>query len=318
MFKKFNIYESEHLFLFESGNAVKNVSRININEINPTLDALLTPLLKELKLDESDFAKLGSVGKKESSGDIDILLNTEKIAQTHNLTGAESDVLSECSKIIHDTATKLFKDMQIEYSIGLNITHIAFPIYNKDGVTDRLVQVDLMVATGKDGLEFGSFIYHSPNMLNGESKYSGAHRTSFLFALFHFIPLNKGIANTEYFSEEYDGKNKGDIKAYSKYALSPKGLNIVRKSFMGKTKPTKNPKNLKEFGKFITKNPKEITKYALGPNGTINDLSTFENIVEFIESGKNKDLYAERKNIYNRWYDANKTMELPDEIKKYV
>ena len=69
--RKYGMFENANLaaYLFESGS-MEGVGLIHKDEINPTL----AELEKHLNLDLSNFT-LGSVGKKEFSGDIDVAIN---------------------------------------------------------------------------------------------------------------------------------------------------------------------------------------------------------------------------------------------------
>ena len=79
MFKSFNEYVEFRELIKESGNIFDNVGKIKKEDIGDTLNVLLPPILKKLKLSNKDYVTLGSVGKKAMSGDIDILINGESL-----------------------------------------------------------------------------------------------------------------------------------------------------------------------------------------------------------------------------------------------
>jgi len=142
--------------LLEGGNAVEGGGAIHIDEIEPTLQALS----KATKIPYNDIKQgaLGSVGKAEFSGDIDIALD----ANTYD-------------------KKELYAQLNAS---GLNpkmgsVISIPFPIQNydeaKESTKERtgLVQVDFMFGNPK-WLSFG---YHSAG---DASKYKGVMRTILL------------------------------------------------------------------------------------------------------------------------------------------
>ena len=96
---------------------------------------------------------------------------------------------------------------------------------------------------------------------------------------------------------------------------------LQTKSYLGKTKPLKNPKTQKELDKFITNNPQVISDILFDGKGISSDFNSFETIWALIESGKSKSLYDKRKAIaikFNERIVKPKKIDLPDEIKKYL
>ena len=141
--------------LFEGGS-MPGVGPIHIDEINPTLDALE----KALGIDLKNNA-LGSVGKKEFSGDIDVAVQV-----------APEDIPELVQKI---QATPLVLDMA-KSSVIMTKVKIANYDQNKEsndpkhGPRTGFVQVDFM--PGDPG--WMKTYYHSPS--SSESKYKGVFR----------------------------------------------------------------------------------------------------------------------------------------------
>ena len=306
--------------ILEGGHTFPNVGKIKKQDIQPTLDAFFEPLYKKLGITSKDIRTLGSVGKKSISGDIDMLIDGEVVAKKNGIHGDLNVLSQKVPQLVFDIMDKEYGDKYLtNYTPGLKVANIAFPIHTKSGKTDEFVQIDLMTAFGKNALEFGSFYYHSPDLTKGESKYSGGHRSTFLRTIFRFVELDPLQRDEQYFDTEYDGKYKGQLKSFNKMSLIQSGLMKQLKTFVGKTKPTKNPKTAKEFDKLVSENPEEIMRIALGPNATVKDANSFESLFEFIESGKNKDLYKKRKDIYKDWAEnMRQGLDIPDEIKKYI
>jgi hypothetical protein len=137
--------------LFEGGS-MPGVGPIHIDEINPTLDALENALDIDLKNNV-----LGSVGKKEFSGDIDVAIQVAP------------DAIPELVKKIE--ATPLVLDMAKSSVI---MTKVKIVNYDQEKQTTKprtgFVQVDFM--PGDPG--WMKTYYHSPS--ETESKYKGVFR----------------------------------------------------------------------------------------------------------------------------------------------
>lgn len=139
--------------LISEGGAMPGVGAIHIDEINPTLERLE----KQLGIDLKNFT-LGSVGKKQFSGDIDVALNLkpEKIP-------AFVDKL-KASPLIHDIAKS-----------SVIMTKVKIENYDERKQADGkprtgFVQLDFM--PGDPG--WLKTYYHAPH--ETESKYKGVFR----------------------------------------------------------------------------------------------------------------------------------------------
>jgi hypothetical protein len=144
--------------LFEGGS-MPGVGPIHIDEINPTLDALEKALGIDLKNNV-----LGSVGKKEFSGDIDVAIQVEP------------DAIPELVKKIE--ATPLVLDIAKSSVIMTKVKIVNYD-QNKQATKPRtgFVQVDFM--PGDPG--WMKTYYHSPS--ETESKYKGVYRNIMIATL---------------------------------------------------------------------------------------------------------------------------------------
>ena len=213
---------SKLALFIEGGRAVGEVDRVSKADIEPTLKQVKSQVLDKLGIKK--FGPIGSVGKKESSGDLDIGVEVPD--------GIE----------IKDLHQKVL-DLGLEKSKGNSPTLLSFkfPIYDEKGKTDKWAQVDLMFGK-KDWLEFG---YWAPD--ESESKYSGVQRNILMAAIVRYsremagkpgktwaIDLNKGISRkTRGTVTDKKGKEKEAIIAKTMITNSPekvvKLLNIATK-----------------------------------------------------------------------------------------
>lgn len=118
------------------GKALKTVGRIHKEEMETTYEVLREHIYQALGLVIGEYVPCGSFLVRESCGDIDIAFDV--------------NVAMERLGLDKEGITKRLNDLYVtlpeyNYSKGLDIHSIPFPIFDKDGKrTDRYVQVDLM------------------------------------------------------------------------------------------------------------------------------------------------------------------------------
>ena len=198
--------------LLEGGKAL-GTDRINKEDVKPTIAKFKTQVLKPLGI--SEFSILGSAGKKPTSGDIDL--------------GVETD------KSLEDLSAELDK-LGIEHRVFKGFSEIStkFPISSGKGD----VQIDLMI--GKRAWQ--EFAYYSPE--EGESKYSGAHRNLLLAGIVRYARSLMGKKNKDWalaLDKGISTKIRGMIK-------NKKG--VEQEKVIGKYFVTNNPES---FIKLINK-----------------------------------------------------------------
>jgi len=266
--------------LFEGG-AMPGVGPIHIDEINPTLDALE----KVLKIDLKNNV-LGSVGKKEFSGDIDVALEIdpdsipafiENLKKTPEIMDiAKSSVIMTKVKIVNYDESKQTTKPRTGY-----------------------VQVDFM--PGDPG--WMKTYYHSPS--EKESKYKGVFRNIMIATI-------AAVYDRKDSEEQIDD---GRPVESERWMWSPtdglvriKRTPVPKKTGEGYTKKNNN----EVIGKPI-KNAEEIAK-ALGLDSA-KDLNSFETLLAAVEKNypaemvqKIKDNFAENGQV--------KDIGVPDELTK--
>lgn len=251
------------------------------------------------KLNKKDFRPLGSTGKKKAgdfSGDIDIAVDAAKIGANFKLK------FDEVQDFIYNKLKSKFQN--VVNMKGLGIISFLYPIPN----SDKFGQTDIMLS---DNLDLSSFMFHSPNFIENESKYKGLYRNDLLFSIVKYMPTN---IPDEYFE---DGKDKGELKRFSKFTLSQKkGLITQLKSFEGKLGKIKNAKPVKGGEKEIANVPNDIVKYIFGDKYNVDDMKSFESVYKIVTSSsfKHKKYVPQ---IMKNFKDSilKKNLPLPSEIK---
>ena len=269
--------------ILSEGGSMPGVGAIHIDEINPTL----IPLEKELGIDLRNNA-LGSVGKREFSGDIDVALkiDTDKIPEFVERLKKSSQIMDIAKSSVIMTKVKI---MDFDES--------------KDDGRPRTgyVQVDFMPGD-PDWLKT---YYHSPN--EKDSQYKGVYRNLMIAS----IAGNLDIENSE---ETIDDGRPLQSK---RFMFSPRD-GLVRVLRRPVPKASGNGYTKKNNNKIIDgpwKTADSIAKNLKLDNGE--DLYSYETLVTAIK----KNLPPEdQKNIFTAFTNNNtiKDMGIPPDIQEYA
>ena len=271
------------------GNAVKDITRIDQENVESTMDDIYKRLLPKLGLTKADTRLLGSTGKKKpggSSGDIDLAIDLTKLAEKFGTTDVKK-IMDEVAKV-SSTVSPSVNNMR-----GLDIVSLAFPIVNTDGKQpDSFVQLDLM---GADNLEWAEWMYYSPAEI--ESEWKGLYRNSLLSAVSH-----------------HAGRTGDDVEWSRKLLHFGTGLHNVSFSKQGKKGMLKKGKEVSR--QFLSKEPQQVIDQLLGPKFKAGDINTFEDIWAAVNSNKflwkknlKKIVQKSIKDIENKGYPVPKVME---------
>lgn len=263
------------------GGAMPGVGPIHIDEINPTLDALE----KVLKIDLKNNV-LGSVGKKEFSGDIDVALQIE------------TDAIPEFIEKLKKTP----EIMDIAKS-SVIMTKVKIVNYDESKQTTKprtgYVQVDFM--PGDPG--WMKTYYHSPS--DKESKYKGVFRNIMIATI-------AAVYNRKDSEEKIDD---GRSVESERWLWSPTDglVRVKRTPVPKKTGDGYTKKNNNEVIGTPIKDADGIAK-ALGLDSA-KDLNSFETLLTAVEKNysaedvqKIKDSFADNRQVQD--------IGVPDELTK--
>ena len=234
--------------IFEGGS-MPGVGPIHIDEINPTLDTLEKHLGIDLKNNV-----LGSVGKKEFSGDIDVAIQVD------------ADKIPELVKKIE--ACPLIMDIAKSSVI---MTKVKIVGYDESKQTSKprtgFVQVDFMPGDP----DWMKTYYHSPS--DKESKYKGVFRNLMIATI-------AAIRDSRASGETIDDGRPAEIERWiwspTEGLLRIKRVPAPRKDGKGYTKKSIDTKISKPL-----RDPEGIAK-ALGLDGA-KDLNSFESLLAAVE-----------------------------------
>jgi len=272
-----------------SGNALPGCGTIHKDEVNATLTKLADDL--EFPFDLNNYL-LGSTGKKEYSGDIDVVLDKKWY------NGGAKSLRRDLIEILG------------EENVNLNgaLVHIKYPIVGYNAAKDKR-----QPRTGFVQVDFNFGDYQLLKMFNwapgDESKFKGFHRNIALSSV-------AGIVDTITF----EGRDDQDRPIEQiRWKWSPKGLLRIKR--ISKKKGNKGTWNKTQTDidlKNVITDQKEIAKILL--HGTVDDMNSLESIIAAVNrnfTDHMKEAIFERmaKNFSEK-EDENQCT-YPPEIAKY-
>jgi hypothetical protein len=257
--QKYGTFENDNLvkkyFMINEGGAMPGVGSIHIDEINPTLEALEKSIGIDLKNNV-----LGSVGKREFSGDIDVALNIKP---------EELPAFIEALK-----KNPLVLDIAKSSVIMTKVKIANFDETKTDGrPRTGFVQVDFM--PGDPG--WMKTYYHSPG--EDESKYKGVFRNIMIASMAAVLDRQLSDAKLE------DGRAMEELR----YMWSPTEglLRVKRTPVLNKAGTGYTKKNKNETIEGPWKQPDEIAKVLKLDSGK--DLNSFESLLTAMKKNWTKE-----------------------------
>lgn len=274
-------FKEYYQLIVEGGNVFKNhpTVRILLNDINPTVSFISVILGMDLSKN-----LLGSTGKRESSGDLDIAIPVSKMSKEQ----------------IVDKLTKWCEDRNLnpkDYIAKSGISvHFRAPIIGRDG---EFVQADLMLV---DDLRYAKFILANDE----QAPFNGADRAVVLSNLAKAVNMSissKGLKDRE----------TGQI-------IEDKNPDRIAKILLGSDRAKERDlTNISTILNFLTNKYKDanIALAAVGDaRQTIlkggRDIASLMSVAESVTSGGDRvgvqHLYSEYKpDMYSMSYDNFKT-----------
>ena len=268
--------------ILSEGGSLPGVGAIHIDEINPTL----IPLEKELGIDLRNNA-LGSVGKREFSGDIDVALkiDTDKIPEFVERLKKSKQIFEIAKSSVIMTKVKIMDFDE-----------------NKDDGRPRTgyVQVDFMPGD-PDWLKT---YYHSPH--EKDSQYKGVYRNLMIAS----IAGDYKVENSE---ETIDDGRPLQSK---RFMFSPRDglVRVLRRPVPAKSGNGYTKKNNNKIIAGPWKTADEIAKNLGLDNG--DDLDSYETLVKVIKKNLSPE---DQKNIFTAFTRNNtiQGMGIPPDIQEY-
>ena len=294
-------------YIKEGGGAVGDVVRINQENVEATLKAISTKIIKPLKITNKDIGVLGSTGKRKpggSSGDIDIAIDANKVLRANAIQIADElfDFIAGKAKKVSNTVVS---------NKGTGVISLQFPISNTDGKQkNKKVQLDLMIV---DNLDLAKFNFWSPH--EEQSKWKGIYRNiilSSMASVMDFEVLEKGYDENDVEVPTLFKRNFIDLK---------RGLMRGLQTRIGKSGKlfAKGRKQTLET-KVLENQPEGIIKAILGPAFTVKDAESFESLFKILDHPKY--LYRSKKKEIIKTFIAviskSKGLVVPDEMERFV
>ena len=268
--------------ILSEGGSMPGVGAIHIDEINPTL----IPLEKELGIDLRNNT-LGSVGKREFSGDIDVALkiDADKLPEFVKRLEASNQILGVAKSSVIMTKVKIAN----------------FDETKEDGrPRTGYVQVDFMPGD-PDWLKT---YYHSPN--EKDSQYKGVYRNLMIASI-------AGEYKVENSEETIDDGRPLQSK---RFMFSPRDglVRVLRRPVPAKSGNGYTKKNNNKIIAGPWKSADDIAKNLGLDNGE--DLYSYETLVKVIKKNLSPE---DQKNIFTAFTRNNtiKGMGIPPDIQEF-
>jgi hypothetical protein len=254
----------EWIIINEGGGAIASSRPLTWDEAQELYAWVTENISPKFGISKEDLQVIGSYGKKpigETHGDLDIAVSADAVMRANNLQ--KEEVIDFIDEIL------VSMGLETKKMIGFKQVTAGIPI---PGTSD-IAQVDFMLSPG---LEWSKFIYHSPDFRSNESRYKGVYRNLMLMAII-----------TEASKDILKKTPAGDVEELETNVIRfPEGIWRARKSFMGKKGLVKTGQLLKEFDKFVTLNPQEVTEMAVGEGYTPDNINTFEKLWHLVTRDK--------------------------------
>jgi hypothetical protein len=185
--------------LAEGGNMFPEAGKIHISELRPTL----AKIAEVTGISDIENKVLGSVGKKEYSGDIDISVSLGSKEEVDAFVNNLKSVVGQHN--VKKSGTMIFTVFPIQ---GYDNTKI------DESPRTGLVQVDFM----EGNPDYMKFYYHSPHQK--DSKLKGAHRNLLIAAISVYADRKESSQTDD------DGKPA----KVTRWKFGPKGLMRVERT----------------------------------------------------------------------------------------
>tara|TARA_R110000803_G_scaffold16561_3_gene45345 strand:+ start:205 stop:1071 length:867 start_codon:yes stop_codon:yes gene_type:complete len=275
-------YKTTRSGILSEGGSMPGVGAIHIDEINPTL----IPLEKELGIDLRNNT-LGSVGKREFSGDIDVALkiDADKLPEFVKRLEASNQILGVTKSSVIMTKVKIAN----------------FDETKEDGrPRTGYVQVDFMPGD-PDWLKT---YYHSPN--EKDSQYKGVYRNLMIASI-------AGEYKVENSEETIDDGRPLQSK---RFMFSPRDglVRVLRRPVPAKSGNGYTKKNNNKIIAGPWKSADDIAKNLGLDNGE--DLYSYETLVKVIKKNLSPE---DQKNIFTAFTRNNtiQGMGIPPDIQEF-
>lgn len=257
-------------YVMEGGNVWDNSAPIKKEYIKPTLEKFKAEFTRIFPVASKHFGQvitLGSVGKKDMSGDIDLAISenafkdtedwgldaahlTELFAKFKKRARTATDeqlmkraVIISIAEIVNEKSKMILTDIK---SSGSGTLFCQFPQFDESGnETDLSVQIDVNVGD----IDWLRFAYYSDSY---KGNVKGLHRTQLMLAMFSY--------KDHTFSHNYGVKNK---QSQEIVANNPEQAIELLNKMYGFKITEKILENYFELQKFLQANLKEEDLHAI-------------------------------------------------------
>ena len=260
--------------LILEGGAAVNGRRILQSEV-PTILDKVEEILSGLGLVRGDdWDIVGSAGKKkedDTSGDIDICINKDRMKEVLGSGDGKNDVYNDLAKYLEGLGYD-------RYAVQIGFSQVSFGLPINDA--DDIIQVDFMLVRN---LDWSKFTQASPDYTKDESKYKGHLRNVLMMCIvkYCFKRTTKRVTLDD--DSIVDGETENFVIRLTD------GLYKTRKNWFSKKGDSmvKNANLMHEYDELITDTPQGLIDLLFN-DGTLEDFLSFETLYDAFMSDRFK------------------------------
>lgn len=286
----------------QGGNAFTNVTPIKKEYIQSTIEKFIKQILVptyKIFPDSNIIFPLGSTGKKEQSGDIDLAINVLLLPQKR---------ISKVLKTIY-SYTKFHTDINVIINpISNDMLQFAYPVKE----TGQFVQIDLLL-TNKP--TFTKWYMFSPDPR--KTKYKAAHRNQLLRAIPKTLTLNQ----LEYKDNQLVAWTQQDINYTGVYYQTQTLIDTNGNRLKYKDTQLLLPEYAKiKDQELITSSPIKTYQRYISSEISPYSVQTFEDLLNILYSKQFKFKEDLDDILYTaaKMFKNNSKLEFPSQLEKYL
>lgn len=253
--------------IIEGGNQFDDVEKLHFTEVDLQIEELYNYFLKKIKLEKTDFIILGSVKKKEFSGDLDIGISIDQLKKIYKF-----NTIDEQLNIFEQLCIKYFKDVK-RFNTLISIKFTFNTVNESGNLVPKTIQVDFILGN-LNYLKDYFYSQYSPEMLlKLDTKDLESVEVSQYKSVYRNVLLQNIL--THQFSEIIEDS---DFEYKYQFTITPQGIwkNIKQRKKGNKTwKPLE-----KEL--IDDKDLQETLSKIFGIKVSFKDISTFEKLLDFM------------------------------------
>jgi hypothetical protein len=272
-----------------------NSDGISYSLVSKTQNHIQKNLIQLLRINKKHINFIGGAGKglsEDTTKNINVCVNKNEIIKENNLS--EDEIFEFVEKQIK----RINLDLEVKKDENRIIAYWPVEGIIKKGIVETSIEFS--------DIDWVGFSRFSPDLNEGENKFSGKYRHALLKAIVE--SLKQEVLS--YFDD------KDTVKEFREYNYDVhNGLYYITKSFEAKNGILNKSRIIENSKKIVTNKPEEFIKIIFGNEAETNKFMTFEKCWE--EFISNDFLKKKRKKIFEKFKKnlINLNLQIPENLK---